>query len=156
MLARRIGASGAEKIFIIAKNTYSTASLTNGQAVAWDYVTDKDGVGVTKPPAITTSCGFAAAGVVAETIAAGAYGLIQVYGLHSAALCRSTTGGSITVTHGTPLGIGLEASFALAAMATGYASTVVVKRYFPVAFSLGHITTRTVTGTATAVFIKAL
>lgn len=36
MLARRIGASGAEKIFIIAKNSYSTASLTNGQTVSWD------------------------------------------------------------------------------------------------------------------------
>jgi hypothetical protein len=156
MLARRIGASGAEKIFIIAKNSYSTASLTNGQTVAWDYVTDKDGVGVTKPPAITVSGGFAAAGIAAETIAAGAYGLIQVYGLHSAALCRATTGAGVPVTHGTPLALGVSASFALEALATGYASTVVVKRYFPVAFSLGHITSRSVTGVATAVFIKAL
>jgi hypothetical protein len=155
MLARRIGASGAEKIFIIAKNTYSTASLTNGQTVAWDYVTDKDGVGVTKPAIRTTCCGFSAAGLAAETIAAGSYGLIQVYGLHSAALCRASSA-SVTVTQGTPLAIGLTASFALEALATGYASTVVVKRYFPVAFSLGHITTRSVTGVATAVFIKAL
>jgi hypothetical protein len=156
MLARRIGASGAEKIFLIVKNTYSTASLTNGQAVMWDYVTDKDGVGVTKPAAITVSCGFAAAGVIAETIAAGGYGLLQVYGLHSAALCRPSTGGSIPMTHGVPMGIGLEASFALAPMATGYASTVVVKRYFPFAFSMDHYTTRTVTGVAKAIFIKAL
>jgi hypothetical protein len=141
---------------LVVKNTYSTASLTNGQAVMHDYVTDKDGVGVTKPAAITVSCGCAAAGIVAETIAAGAYGLVQVYGYHSAALCRATTGGSITLTHGTPLAIGLEASFALAPLATGYASTVVVKRYFPCAFALDRYTTRNVTGTAKAVFIKAL
>lgn len=120
------------------------------------YVTDKDGVGVTKPAAITTSCGLAGAGVVAETIAAGAYGLIQVYGLHTAALCRATTGGSITLTHGTPLSLGLTASFALEPIVTSYASTAVIKRYFPVAFAISRYTTRNVTGTAKYVFVKAL
>lgn len=120
------------------------------------YVTDKDGVGVTKPPAITVCCGFSAAGIVAETITAGSYGLIQVYGLHSAALVRATTGAALKATQGSPLSLGLTASFALEAITTGYASTVVIKRYFPVAVSMGHITTRTVTGVATAVFIKAL
>jgi hypothetical protein len=120
------------------------------------YTTDKDGVGVTKPPAITVCCGFSAAGIVAETIAAGSYGLIQVYGLHSAALVRATTGAALKATQGSPLSLGLTASFALEAITTGYASTVVIKRYFPVAVSMGHITTRTVTGVATAVFIKAL
>jgi hypothetical protein len=153
---QRINRTNPEKIFIVVKNTYSTASLTNGQAVMWDYVTDKDGVGVTKPAAISVSCGFAAAGIVAETIAAGAYGLCQVYGYHSATLCRATTGAAIALSHGTPLSIGLEASFALAPLATGYASTAVVKRYFPVAFALDRYTTRNVTGTAKAVFIKAL
>lgn len=156
IFTRITGPATPERIFIVAKNSYSTASLTNGQAVMWDYVTDKDGVGVTKPAALTVSCGLAGAGVVSETIAAGSYGLIQVYGYHSATLCRATTGGSVTLTHGTPLALGLEASFALAPLVTGYASTAVVKRYYPVAFALDRYTTRNVTGTAKAVFIKAL
>lgn len=157
MIFQRItGPATPERVFVVAKNTYSTASLTNGQTVMWDYVTDKDGVGVTKPAAITTSCGAAAAGVVAETIAAGAYGLIQVYGLHTAALCRATTGGSVTFTHGTPLSLGVTASFALEPIVTSYASTAVIKRYFPVAFAISRYTTRNVTGTAKYVFVKAL
>ena len=157
MIFQRItGPATPEKVFIVVKNTYSTASLTNGQAAMWDYVTDIDGVGVTKPAAITVSGGLAAAGIVAETIAAGAYGLVQVYGLHTAALCRATTGGSITMTHGSPLALGLEASFALAPIVTSYASTALIKRYFPCAFAMARYTTRNVTGTAKAVFIKAL
>jgi hypothetical protein len=122
----------------------------------WDYVTDRDGVGVTKPEVITVSCGFAAAGVVAETIAAGSYGLIQIYGYHSAVLQRAITGGTPYVTHGIPLRVGLTASFALEPMVTGYASTVVIKNYFPLGFSLGRVTTRSVLGVALPAFIKAL
>ena len=51
MLARRIGASGPERIFMIMYNSYGTASLTNGQAVMIDYATDANGVSVTKPAA---------------------------------------------------------------------------------------------------------
>ena len=47
MLFQRVNRSNPEKIFIVAKNSYSTASLTNGQAVIWDWTTDGDGVGVT-------------------------------------------------------------------------------------------------------------
>ena len=36
MLLQRINRSDPEKIFIVVKNSYSTASLTNGQAVIWD------------------------------------------------------------------------------------------------------------------------
>jgi hypothetical protein len=153
---QRINRTNPEKIFIVAKNTYSTASLTNGQAVMWDYVTDRDGVGVTKPAASTVSCGFAAAGVVAETIAAGAYGLVQVYGYHSAVLQRATTGAALKTTHGTPMTLSLVANFSLEPMVTGYASTVVIKNQFPMAFSLGRVTTRTVTGVALAAFIRCL
>ena len=36
MLFKRINRADPEKIFIVVKNSYSTASLTNGQAVIWD------------------------------------------------------------------------------------------------------------------------
>ena len=94
MLLQRVNRSDPEKVFVVAKNSYSTASLTNGQAASWDYATDADGVGVTKPPARATCAGTSAAGVVAQTITAGSYGLIQTYGYHSAVRARTATGGS--------------------------------------------------------------
>jgi hypothetical protein len=156
MLFQRINRSDPEKVFVIAKNSYSTASLTNGQPVSWDWATDADGVGVTKPTAVATCGGFGFAGVAAETIAAGAYGLIQVYGYHSAVRVRtiSTTGNGarkwVAVAAGTPLTLSLAAAFALEGVST--ASTALIG--FPGAFALaaqGSYTTK-----AIAAFIKAL
>ena len=78
MIFRRINRSGAERLFLTVYNSYSTASLTDGQVVMWDYATDANGVSVTVPSARATSAGVAAAGVVAETIASGSYGLLQI------------------------------------------------------------------------------
>ena len=97
MLFQRINRSNPEKMFIVVYNSWSSASLTNGQSVVWDYAADADGVGVTKPTASNKAggkhYGAAFAGIVAETIASGAYGLIQVYGYHSAVRVRTVTGG---------------------------------------------------------------
>lgn len=97
MLFMRTNRSNPEKIFIVAYNDYSTASLTDGQAVIWDYAGSANGVGVTKPTAANKAggnhYGTAFAGIAAETIASGSYGLIQVYGYHSAVRVRSVTGG---------------------------------------------------------------
>lgn len=156
MLFQRVNRSDPEKIFIVVKNSYSTASLTNGQAVEWDYVTDVDGVGVTKPAAIATSGGFAIAGIAAETIAAGSYGLIQVYGYHSAVRVRtiSTTGngarGWVAVTAGSPLTGPLAAAFCLEAAATGSAKFI----SWPCAFALAS--QGLATTAAIACFIKAM
>jgi hypothetical protein len=119
MLFARINRTNPEKVFVVAKNSYSTASLTNGQAVMWDYATDADGVGVTKPAANAVSHGTAMAGIAAETIASGSFGLIQCWGYHSAVRVRtiSTTGygdnGWAAVAVGTPLVMGVTAVFAL-------------------------------------------
>ena len=119
MLFQRINRSDPEKVFIVVKNSYSTASLTNGQAAMWDYDTDADGVAVTKPAANAVSHGIAIAGIAAETIAAGSYGLVQVYGYHSAVRCRtiSTTGngsnGFAQIAQGTPLVQAVTAVFCL-------------------------------------------
>jgi len=119
MLFQRINRSDPEKIFVVVKNSYSTASLTNGQAVMWDYDTDADGVSVTKPAANAVSHGYAMAGVAAETIAAAAYGLVQVYGYHSAVRCRtiSTTANGVdgwaAIAQGTPLCQAIVALFCL-------------------------------------------
>jgi len=99
MLFKRISRSDPERVFIVCKNGYSTASLTNGQAVMWD-MGDADGVSVTKCSAATKRMA-AFAGIVSETIPAGEYGLLQVYGYHSAV--RVDSGTTADIWTGCPL-----------------------------------------------------
>ena len=92
-LFQRVNQTDPERVFVIVKNSYSTASLAANQWVAWDTITDEDGIGVTK-------CGgelrmASMAGVAVETIAAGAYGLVQVWGYRATA---RMSGGSGLVT----------------------------------------------------------
>ena len=151
---QRINRTDPEKVFVVAKNTYSTASLSNGQAVMWDYVTDKDGVGVTLSTAgDAKTAGFVGAGIAAQTIASGAYGLLQVYGYHSAVRARSITGGSPAVVTGTMLAL-LRTVFCLDGIPSSYASTVKVYARKPLAFAMGA--TAGFTTSAIPAFIKAL
>ncbi len=158
MLFARINRANPEKVFVVAMNSYSTASLTNGQAVIYDYATDADGVGVTKPTDGTGRAGHygsAFAGIAAETIAAGAYGLLQVYGYHSATRVRSWTGGNPAIAAGTGLTC-VSAIFALESYAAAAAatSTLTLHNADWVGFALAaQILFST---TAIAVFIKAL
>ena len=146
MLFMRIKRTEPEKVFIICKNSYSTAALANGQVVSWDYTTDVDGVGVTLAAAAS---GVGVAGIAAEAIAAGDYGRIQAYGYHSAVRVRTATGGSPAVAKGSPL-VMQAAVFALEGQST--ASTAVLK--FPAAFALAA--QASFTTKAIAAFIKAL
>ena len=93
MLFKRISRSDPERIFIVAMNSYSTASFTNGQVVEWDFTTDVNGVGLSRPGGMATNLGNAVAGVAAETIAFNSYGLVQVYGYHAAVRARACTSG---------------------------------------------------------------
>ena len=152
MIWQRINRSNPEKAFISVYNSYSTAAITNGQAVMWDYPTDADGVGVTRPTARATSAGMAAAGVVASaSIAAGDYGLLQVYGYHSAVRVRTVTGGTPAIVAGRPLVVNVAGSvFCLESVATASISILT----FPIGFSLGA--TAGFTTAARAAFIRAL
>jgi hypothetical protein len=79
-----------EKIFITVKNTYGTSAITTGQAVVWDLTTDLDGVGVTR---CTAALASVPAGIVASSsIAAGGYGLVQVYGINPNAYIDGSSG----------------------------------------------------------------
>ena len=95
MLFERVNRDDPEKIFIIVKNSYATLAMTNGMAVQWDFLTDVDGVGVSIPTARATNAGLATAGIIAETIAIGDYGLCQTYGYHASVIFRSGTGTSL-------------------------------------------------------------
>ena len=151
MLFQRIIRTNPEKVFIVVKNSYATASLTNGQAVIWDFATDADGIGVTRPTARATNAGTAIAGIVTETIASGDYGLCQVYGYHSAVRARTATGGSPAIATGRPLILNAAGSvFCLESVATGSTSVLT----FPCGFALAANATWTTS--AIAAFIKAL
>ena len=151
MIFQRINRSDPEKIFVIAKNGYTTAALSNGQGVMWG-LTAADGVTVTRPTARATNAGIAAAGVVAAaTIAVGGYGYVQVYGYHSAIRTRTVTGGSPAIAAGRPLVLPVAGSvFCLESVST--ASKQIVT--FPMGFALAA--NAVFTTTAIAGFIKAL
>lgn len=151
MIFKRINDDTPEQVFIVAKNSYSTSQVTNGMVVQWDYVTDGDGVSITKAAARAAGAGFPAAGVVAQTITAGSYGLIQVYGYHSAVRVRAVTGGANPIVVGNPLAINVAGSVFLAESFNTGADQVLV---FPFAFALEAYSS--FTSTTKAAFIKAL
>jgi hypothetical protein len=151
MLFARVKRTEPEKIFIIVKNSYSTAALSNGQAAIWDFITDADGVGVTMPLARATNGGIAVAGIAAETIAVGGYGLLQVYGYHSAVRVRNMTGGAPAIAAGAPLCLNSAGSvFCLENFDTGSTNIQVAPCGFALAAQASW-TTKTI-----AAFIKAL
>ena len=158
MLFQRINRSDPEKVFITAYNSYSTASLTNGQAVIWDWTTDGDGVGVTLATATeNVSAGQDVAGIAAATIVSGEYGLIQVYGYHSAVRCRTITSTShvyhesrAAIAKGTPLVGGITTVFALEGVTPAETAQVLQPCGFALA-AQASFTTK-----AIAVFLKCL
>lgn len=152
MIFQRINRSSPEKVFIVVFNSWSTAAITVGQVVQWDYTTDIDGVGVTRPTARATSGGLAAAGIVADaSIAAGAYGLVQVYGFHSAVRMRTVTGGTPAIVGGRPLVVNVAGSvWCVESVATSSISLTT----FPLGFSLEA--TSGFTTIAKKAFIKAM
>lgn len=107
---------------------------------------------MTIPLARATNAGLAAAGVVASaSIAAGAYGLVQVYGYHSAVRVRSVTGGSPAIAKGRPLVMNVAGSvFCLESVATASKGIVV----YPCAFALAANASWTTL--AKAAFIKCM
>ena len=99
---QRINRTDPERVFVVVKNSYSTASLSANQWCAWDTLTDEDGVGVTKPDDVGTI--LAVAGVAVETIAHNDYGLVQVYGFRNGARCSGGSGlASSKISEGTYL-----------------------------------------------------
>jgi len=153
MIVKRINRTDPEQVFIVVRNSYNTASLTNGQAVQWDFGTDVDGVGVSVPTARATNRGFATAGIIAETITSGSYGLMQVYGYHSAVRVRACSSEHV-IAAGSPLQMNLAgAQFCLEPLCTATGTTV-NHTTFPCAFAFEAYTSWTTT--TIKAFVKAL
>ena len=160
MLFMRVNRTNPEKIFLVAKNSYDTASLTNGQVVIWDWTTDVDGIGVTLATATDlVSQGTDVAGIASETIGSGDYGLLQVYGYHSAVRVRTMTADtahqytesrSAAVAKGTPLVGGISAVFCL----EGISPVASAQHLRPCGFAFAA--NALFTTAAIAVFLKCL
>ncbi len=152
MLFQRINRSNPEKVFVAVYNSYSTAAVTIGQYVAWDSLTDSDGVSVTIPQARLLGGGVDAAGVVASaSIASGDYGLVQVYGYHATARVRSFTIGIPAIAKGTPLYANAAGSVFCLENAVSHQTGL---RVWPVGFALAANSSWTTL--AKAVFVKTL
>ena len=125
MYSQRINRDDPEKIFINVQSVYTTASLAAGDVVCFDVAT-YDGVRVTNP--LTANFGLVA-GVAAETIANGGFGLVQCYGYRDDVDVDGTT----ALAAGDVLKIA-NASFDLA--------------YFTTATSANHLAYRFIAGEA--------
>jgi hypothetical protein len=98
MRTQKINRDDAEKVEVIVQNGYTTATITDGQAVCWDYTNEVDGVTVSIP---TTALLPLAAGLVSSPngIASTEFGFVQCYGHHP----RGSVEGGTDVSVGDPL-----------------------------------------------------
>lgn len=123
MLFGRINREDPERVFVIVQNSYATAALSPDQWVAWDHITDQDGVAVTKPGGELRG---SLAGVAVDTIGVGDYGLVQVWGYRSGARCAGGSGlATSKISAGTVLvcatsGFAVQAMHDLSSAATVY------------------------------------
>lgn len=104
-------ATQADGMFLRVKNG-SSGTLVNGDIVIWD-ATDDDGISVDTATAVNN---VLVAGVMCETVAAGAYGKMQVFGLHTAV---KLDGGTTDIADSAVIGTGAVAGYGEAATAVG-------------------------------------
>lgn len=90
MLFQRINRNSPEKVFVSVYNADATA-LANGDVCTWKTgLTEATGSGLHVNKSAATATLIHVAGVATGAIAAAAYGLLQVYGIHSAVKATGT------------------------------------------------------------------
>jgi hypothetical protein len=94
---QRVNRTDPERVFVVVKWSWSTAASSAGQWCSWDAITDKDGLGVSKPTGKNRNT---VAGVMIDATANGDYGLCQVWGYRANA---RMSGGSGTAAAGSSL-----------------------------------------------------
>lgn len=99
---QRIQRGQPEAQFANLYNSEASTAITVGQPVCYDYTTDADGVGVLLPT--TAHLQFPAGLVKTASIAAGDYGLVQIYGHMADGAVEGTTdvaiGDPLAITNG--------------------------------------------------------
>lgn len=153
MIFKRINRDSPEQIFITARNGSDTTALAAGGACVWDLGA-ADGIKVTHIQDKNARRTMAFAGIAAQAIAVGEYGLIQVWGYHSGtdieldeALSAYTGQALYARDVGTMLSLSPQAS--------GFTGTTWDHELWPCAFLMENYATSS--GTANlAIFIRAL
>lgn len=150
MIVKRTVKSQPERIFILLKNSEGVTTVA-GDWVRWlsDGVSDL-GYGFGEPEALGDSgVGYAnIAGVAAQNIADGDYGLIQVWGYHDAAKVQARA--TIDIAQGMALQAAGNVTYVFPITATGHHAHA-----YPVGIAYSAYTNSAASGTI-AVFIKCL
>lgn len=82
MIIQRINRTNPEKVFVVVNNG-SAASIGKGYPVVYEFDATNDGLSVTDVNTGTAARNHLVAGLLDTTLAAGAYGLAQCYGVRT-------------------------------------------------------------------------
>jgi hypothetical protein len=156
MIFQRIVRNTPTRVFMVVYNSFGTADVAVGYAISWDFDNDCDGVSVTKPSA--DSDGYGMAGVAPGTMTKVAYGLLQIWGFHTAARVRTLTDSTHTyhqigtaVVSGVGLAGNLSSVWCLEGVGTGATSGMTIATCgFALASNI------TITTAAIDVFVQSL
>jgi len=103
MLIMQATRTDAEKAYLTVKNGFAT-TMTTGDVVCYELKGDSTGNTVSQPQTATNSCWYAIAGVSAQNVAAGGYGLVGAYGVFETN-CSSTAAANDDIEVGQVIGI---------------------------------------------------
>lgn len=144
MLIPHVVQTEADKVFVNIYNSQAV-SVTDGDVVSWN-TSSPDGV---KTTAVTTNTLALFVGLADGTIAAGAYGLAQVYGYKATASVTNTTNTAIVAGDILVCAAGKDYLSRSAAGTTGVSGWV---------FAAAAVSTSTTPGLITAggVFLRAM
>lgn len=153
MIFKRINRDNPEQVFITVRNGSDTTALAAGGVATWDLGA-LDGVKVTHIQDKNTRRTMAFAGICAQAIAVGEYGLIQVWGYHSGVSVELSE--TVSLYTGQPLYAGdVGTMLSVSPQASGFTGTTWDHELWPCAFSMTNYATSSGTTTA-AIFIKGL
>ena len=84
MIIQRINRTNPEKVFIVCRNDDTV--MTKGATVVFTFDATRDGLDIVKSVTGAAAKSNLAAGIVDTALAAGAYGLVQCYGVRTDAI----------------------------------------------------------------------
>jgi len=127
-----------------------TTAISAGWWMAYDTVTDRDGVGVDKPAARLLN---KIAGVAMEPLAAGAYGVFQVWGICTIAKAKgSTQTTTLALTAGVPLAIATSGFYPTRFAVTTAASNAAYAKQGAIGYAMGAATAANYSAATSSVY----
>ena len=137
MLLRKLGGTGGERFFLTLRNSDTTA-ISTGWWLSYDTVTDRDGVGVDKPAGKLLN---KVAGVCMQPLAAGEYGVFQIFGICTVAKAKgSTQTNTLALTAGSPLAIATSGFYPTRFALTSTAAKAEYSKQGSIGYAMGAAT----------------